>query len=81
MVQVAFSGIIKKAAGGVETVEIEAANIRQLLTRLGEQMPALKPHIDKGVAVSIDGEIYRDAWFKEIPPDAEVFIIPRLAGG
>ena len=81
MLAVAFSGIIKKAAGGADTVEVEARTIRELLTRLETQLPGLKPHLDKGVAVSIDGEIYRDAWFKEIPPDAEVFIIPRLAGG
>lgn len=81
MVQVGFSGIIKKAAGGVETVEVDARTIRELLTRLEADLPALKPHLDKGVAVSIDGAIYRDAWFQEIPPGAEVFIIPRLAGG
>ena len=41
----------------------------------------LKPILDRGVAVAIDGEIYRDAWFQPIPPDSEVFILPPIAGG
>jgi len=52
-----------------------------LLTRLGEAHPALKPHLERGVSVSIDGRIYRDAWFQPIPPGSEVYILPRLAGG
>jgi hypothetical protein len=51
------------------------------LTRLGELCPELKPRLDKGVAVSIDGRIYRNAWFEPVPPDSEVFILPRMSGG
>ncbi|TIT09653.1 MAG: MoaD/ThiS family protein, partial [Mesorhizobium sp.] len=25
--------------------------------------------------------IYRDTWSKELPPGAEIFLLPRLAGG
>ena len=32
-------------------------------------------------AVAIDGTIYRDTWSKELPKGAEVFLLPRLAGG
>ncbi len=81
MVQVRLSGNVQKAAGGVSELEIEAKNIRQLLTGLGKQYPELKPHLDKGVAVSINGTVYQDSWFQPIPPDSEVYIIPRLAGG
>ena len=51
------------------------------LARLGEDYPGLKPQLDRGVSVSIDGKIYRDAWFQPIPPGSEVFLLPRLAGG
>ena len=37
--------------------------------------------LDRGVAVSIDGQIYRDDWFRPIPPGSEVFLLPRMAGG
>ncbi|WP_119461904.1 MoaD/ThiS family protein [Rhodospirillaceae bacterium SYSU D60014] len=81
MVQVRLSGTFKSYAGGRDAFEIEAANVRQLLDGLGEACPKLRPILDKGVAVAIDGEIYRDSWFQSLRPDSEVFILPRLAGG
>ncbi len=81
MVQVTLSGSLKAAAGGRAQFEVEADNIHQLLTRLGQQHPKLKPALDRGVAVSIDGQIYRDDWFRPIPPGSEVYILPRMAGG
>jgi molybdopterin converting factor small subunit len=81
MVQVKLSGSLKAAAGGQTQFEVEAANIHQLLSRLGQEHPKLKPALDRGVAVSIDGQIYRDDWFRPIPPGSEVFILPRMAGG
>jgi len=79
--QVSLSGSLKAAAGGRESIELEAATIRQLLLALEREVPDLADHIEQGVAVSINGQIFRDAWMQEIPPDAEVFVLPRLAGG
>jgi molybdopterin converting factor small subunit len=81
MVRVTVSGPLKSAAGGQTEFEVEAANIREMLTRLAEQHPRLKPLLDKGVTVAIDGQIYRDAWFQPIPPGSEVHLLPRMAGG
>ena len=81
MVEVRLSGPLKAAAGGRTSLEVEAANIHQLLSRLAQDHPKLKPLIDRGVAVSIDGQIYRDDWFRAIPAGSEVFILPRMAGG
>ena len=81
MVQVMLSGSLRAAAGGRSEFEVEAANIHQLLSRLGQDHPKLKPMLDRGVAVAIDGQIYRDDRFRAIAPDSEVFILPRMAGG
>jgi len=81
MVQVKLSGSFKLAVGGRDEIEVEAENIHQLLTRLGQDHPKLKLMLDRGVAVAIDGQIYRDDRFRAIPPGSEVFILPRLAGG
>jgi sulfur-carrier protein len=81
MVKVRLGGSLKPYAGGKEEFEVEATNIRQLLTGLGEQCPKLAPILETGVAVAIDGEIYRNAWFQPVPPGSEVFILPRIAGG
>ena len=81
MVQVMLSGSLKSAAGGRSEFEVEAANIHQLLSRLGQDYPKLKPLLERGVAVAIDGQIYREDRFRPIPPGSEVFILPRMAGG
>ena len=81
MVHVTLSASLKAAAGGQTEIEVEAANIHQLLSRLGEDHPKLKPILARGVAVAIDGQIYRDDHFRPIPPGSEVFILPRLVGG
>jgi molybdopterin synthase sulfur carrier subunit len=67
--------------GGERELELEASSIRQLLRQLGERHPALAPHLEEGVAVAIDGEIYQDAWLEPIPPGSEVHVIPKIAGG
>lgn len=81
MVEVTLWGSLGTAAGGKSKLEIEAKDIRELFRKMAEQYPALEPHIQRGIAVAINGEIYRDNWSKDLPPDAEVFLLPRLAGG
>ncbi len=81
MVQVVLWGSLRELTDGEETVEVEGGNIYQVLQNLGRAYPALKPTLDKGVTVSIDGTIYRQDLFREVAPDSEVFILPRMAGG
>ena len=81
MVEVTLWGALAAAAEGNSKVEIEARNIRELFKRLSERFPALAPLMDRGIAVAIDGTIYRDTWSKELPPGAEIYLLPRLAGG
>ena len=81
MVQVTLSGSLKAAAGGTAVLEIEAETIRRLLNELEKKVPGLKDHLEQGVAVSIDGQIFRDDWYRKIPEGAEVFVLPRLAAG
>ncbi len=81
MVQVVLWGSLKAAAGGQTALEVEASTLRQLLENLGAAHPRLKPVLDKGVSVSIDGRIYNDSWAQTIMPDSEVYILPRIEGG
>ncbi|MEM7218606.1 MAG: MoaD/ThiS family protein [Pseudomonadota bacterium] len=78
---VRVSGALRDALGGADMVEIEADNIRDLLNRLSERYPAFAAQVDAGVAVSIDGQIFRDNRSQPIDAGAEVFLMPRLEGG
>ena len=81
MIDVRLSGPYRQAADGASSVVLDARTIRQLFVELVELYPALREHVDQGIAVSINGQIFRDTWGQEIPADAEVFLLPRIPGG
>jgi len=81
MARVHLSGNLKQITGGEADFEIEASNVRGVLNALVALHPELKRHLDEGIAVAIDGEIHQDAWFSEVKPDSEVYIMPAIAGG
>ena len=81
MIRVVLTGNLRKFTGGETEVELEAGNVRQLFRELGTRYPELKPHLEEGVAVAIDGAIFQDALLEPIPPDAEVHLLPQIAGG
>ena len=81
MLKVSLTGLLRSAADGEALVEIEAATIRELLTKLVERYPQMGKHLEAGIAVSIDGEIYRDNWGTTIPGNSEIFLLPRIQGG
>jgi molybdopterin converting factor small subunit len=79
--EVSLSGPLRSAADGNATLNIEAQTIRELLRRLVDRYPQMEQHIKEGIAVSLDGTIYRDARDVDIPEGTEVFILPRIQGG
>ncbi len=78
--QVSFSSMIR-VGDGLETIHVRASSIDELMHALLLRYPDLQGHIDRGVAVSINGQIFRDDWTVTIPEDAEVYLIPRIEGG
>ena len=81
MLKVCLSGPLKGAADGAASVSIKALTIRELLRKLVTQYPEMQHQLDDGIAVSINGEIFRDSWSEEIPEGAEIFLLPRIQGG
>ena len=81
MARVVLTGNLKRYTGGESELELAAATVRELFAGLSARHPALAPHLADGLAVAIDGEIYQDAWLEPIPPGAEVYLLPKIAGG
>jgi molybdopterin converting factor small subunit len=81
MAHITLIGNLRQFTGGVAELEVEAGSVRQLFAQLGQRFPALAPHLEQGLAVAIDGQIYQDALFQEIGPGSEVHILPQIAGG
>ena len=75
-----FAGL-RDAVGGAKSVQVEGTTIRELLQNIAREHPSLRQRIEQGVAVAIDGNIYRDDWDQQISEGAEVVLLSRIAGG
>ncbi len=78
---VQLSGPLRAAVGNQAVVTIDACTIRELFRKLSEHYPEFKSSVANGVAVAINGNVYRDDWSTVIPEDAEVVLLPRIQGG
>ena len=67
MVEVDLWGALRPAAGGKRKRRGRGQDIRELFRKLAEQYPGMEPHIERGIAVSINGKIYRDTWTEKLP--------------
>lgn len=81
MARVVLIGNLAQLTGGVAEFQLSATSVKQLFQQLTARFPPLGPHLEEGVAVAIDGQIYQDALLEPIGPDSEVFILPQIAGG
>ena len=81
MARVVLIGNLAQLTGGVAEFRLSATSVKQLFQQLADLHPTLGPHLEEGVAVAIDGQIYQDALLEPIAPDSEVFILPQIAGG
>ena len=79
--QVSLSSTFQLTDGPGSTVEVQAETIAEMMASLTDRYPSFQQVLDRGVAVSIDGQIFRDDWTQPIPSGAEVFLIPRIEGG
>lgn len=81
MPRVRLWGTLAAAIDGRTEVEVEASTLRELLDRLARDHPALRPQLERGVSVAIDGVIYNDTWATPIRQDSEVVLLTRIKGG
>ena len=80
MARVVFSRSQSELTDGVETIDVEARRVQDLLRALYERFPALAGTLDDS-AVAIDGNIHNDALYEPLAPDSEVHFLAPVAGG
>jgi len=81
MVKVHLPVALRSLADGQESVEVEAATVRQLILELDRQFPGLGAELRSGMAVAIDGEIIQEPLLERLGPSSEVHFLPPIGGG
>ena len=81
MVKVKLWGSLRQFADDQEWVNVDASNFKELLDQLAQRYPALRPQIERGVSLAVDGVIYRNAWFTQISDENEIVLMPYMVGG
>jgi len=87
MAQVYIPSQMRNLSQGVEYVEVEARNVRQVVAALDEQFPGMADRLVQdgrlrpGLAVSIDGELTNQGLLARLTPESEVHFVPAIGGG
>ena len=71
----------RRFTGGVSEFDVEANTFRRLVLELDRRYPGLGRQVEEAMAVSIDGEIFQDAYLAPLAPDSEIYLIPKIGGG
>ncbi len=81
-VRVLFTdGFSRKYTGGQKEFEVEARNLRGVITAMEKLFPGLGEHIMEETTVAIDDEIHETGFFQPVRHGSEVFFIPKIEGG
>lgn len=78
---VAIGSAARVFTGGAAEIEVEAANVAQMIAVLEARFPGFGEHIERRMAIAIDGEIHQDAGAAPLGPTSEVYLFPRIGGG
>ena len=66
---------------GLTEFDVEGDTVRRLIAAIDARFPGLGAHIDRRMAVAIDGEIFQDPGDVPLSAASEVYLIPRIGGG
>ncbi|CAN5365533.1 N/A [soil metagenome] len=78
---------LRSLSGGLETVELEGRNLRQLIVALDNQFPGIKARLCEGdalrpgIAASVDGQIANLGLLQPVAANSEVHFVLAVAGG
>ena len=81
MARVTLPSALAERTGGAESVDIDAATMRQLYAALDERWPGVGTQLREESAVAIDGEIIQEPLLERLDPESEVHFLPPLSGG
>ena len=79
--------MLQKMTDGVQKVDMEVRNVRQVIERLEELYPGIKDRlledgdIAPNIAVAIDGDVAIMGLLQRVGENSEVHFVPAIGGG
>ena len=81
MARVILTGSLRSLAGDESEIEIDAANVRELLRALEPRLPGIGKQVEDGLSIAIDGAIIPAPLLEPIGPASEIHFLPPVSGG
>lgn len=81
MATVFFAQPLRQFTAGVESIEVNAEDYRELVNRIAERFPAIRHTLAEEVSVAIDGEIIHEPFLEAVGPRSEIHFLHRISGG
>jgi len=87
MVTVFIPPQFRSLTKGAESVDVEAASVRQAILYLDKEFPGIADRLSQndelrpGLSVSIDGRVSGMGLFQKVTDGAEVHFLPAIGGG
>jgi molybdopterin synthase sulfur carrier subunit len=87
MATVFLPTLLRPLAGGRESVEVDGANVRQVVDSLELQFPGVKDRLldqgrlRKNVSVAVDGEVSPLGLLEKVESASEVHFVLAISGG
>jgi molybdopterin converting factor small subunit len=79
--------LMRDLTGGRHVVDVEGETVRQVLEDLDRRYPGFKARLFEGdglapsLQIAINGDPVTTGLMERVPPDAELQIVPAMAGG
>lgn len=81
MATVFFAQPLRQHTAGVERMQVNVDNYRDLVEHVAARFPALRHTLQEELSVAIDGEIIHEPFLEAVGPDSEVHFLHRISGG
>ena len=75
------SGLSNQFTSGQTDLEIDADDVRTLISALDKLFPGIGDELKREMAIAIDGQIYQEPFLEKIGTNSEVYFLPRIGGG
>ena len=87
MPRVFIPPLLRPLTGGVDAVDVEAANVRQVIAALDSRFPGIGARLCEGdrlkpgLTVAINGNVGSRGLLEKVGPDCEIHFLPAISGG